>query len=277
MRIGLIAVDMDGTLLHPETRISAKDAQALRDAARAGITVAICSGRMPEDIDHYVAQAGLDCWVCGGNGCRVYDAPYGNLVEEHMLDTGAALACIALLERYEGCGLVLHAGAGADVVLSHMPEDEWYRQWMRKRELRGRSPVLLGSAALREAAKRGIHNMLITFEEDESGGALAEAAARFRALPGVDVTSSWKDNFEIMPAGINKGTALAGLAARLGVPREGVMAIGDQENDREMLLWAGYGVAMGNATPEIKEISRFVTSDNTQGGVAEAVRKWALA
>ena len=192
-----------------------------------------------------------------------------------MLDADTALVCIELLEGYEGRGAVLHAGTGADVVLSRIPEDAWYTEWLQRRERRGRSPVRFGAAALREAAKRGIHNILITFESEEDG-ALAEATARFRTLPGVDVTSSWKDNFEIMPAGINKGTALAKLAARLGVPREGVMALGDQENDREMLLWAGYGIAMGNATPQIKQISRFVTNDNARNGVAEAVRKWAL-
>ncbi|MCL2810497.1 MAG: Cof-type HAD-IIB family hydrolase [Clostridia bacterium] len=274
MKIDLIAIDMDGTLLNPDSRISAKDAQALRDATQAGVTVAICSGRMPEDIDHHAAEAGLDCWVCGGNGCRVYDAPYGKLMEEHKLDTQSALACIELLEQYEGRGLVLHAGVGPDVALSRVPEDEWYTQWLEKRERRGRSPVRFGMAALREAAALGIHNMLISFEgDDENNGALNEAAARFRTLPGVYITSSWEYNFEVLPTGVNKGTALAKLAARLGIPRERVMAIGDQENDREMLLWAGYGVAMGNATPEIKAISRFVTSDNAHYGVAEAVRR----
>lgn len=277
MQIGLIAVDMDGTLLNTESVIAAEDAQALRDAIQAGATLAICSGRMPEDIDYHVAQAGLPCWVCGGNGGRVYDAPYGKLVEEHRLDTGTALACIELLAEYQTRELVLHAYVGPDIALSRVPADEWYADWLRRREKRGRSPVRAGGAALREAAELGIHNMLVAFEGESDSGALAEAAARIRTLPGVDVTSSWEGNFEIMPAGINKGVILAKLAARLGVPRERVMAIGDQENDREMLLWAGYGVAMGNATPRIKEITRFVTNDNAHHGVAEAVRRWAMS
>ena len=276
MRIGLIAVDMDGTLFNPETKISEENAQALRDAIQRGIKVAICSGRMPEDIDHYAVAAGLDCWICGGNGCRIHDAPYGNLVEEHLLDAKTARACVGLLERYDARGLVVHAAAGTDLILSSIPEDEWYADWLRRRASRGRPPILSGWAALREAAERGIlYKMLVTFELEEDDGALAEAVAQLRALPGVDITSSWENNFEVMPAGINKGTALAKLAARLGVPQGSVMAIGDQENDREMLLWAGYGIAMGNATPQIKAISRFVTSDNARHGVAEAVRRWA--
>jgi Cof subfamily protein (haloacid dehalogenase superfamily) len=276
MQIALIAVDMDGTLLNPESKISDKNAQALRRAAQAGVALAICSGRMPEDIDHHVAKIGLDCWVCGANGCRVYDAPYGRLVEEHTLNTGLALTCIELLEAYDARGLVIHLGIGPDITLSRIPADEWYTEWLQKREKRGRPPVRFGAAAMREAAEAGIHNMLVAFEGESDCGALAEAAALLGALPGVDITRSYEDNFEILPAGINKGTALAKLAARLGVPRERVMAIGDQENDREMLLWAGCGVAMGTATPRIKEISRFVTSDNARDGVAEAVRRWAL-
>lgn len=273
MRIELIAVDMDGTLLNPEESISPEDAEALRDAAREGVSLAICSGRMPEDVVRHTAEVGFDCWICGGNGCRVWE-PQGKLVEEHMLDADTALACVEIAGRYEGRGLILYAFMGPDLAVSRLPGGEWFAQWRRTRENRGLSPIRVGTAALREAASRGVHKMLISYDEDM--GVLAEAAALVRALPGAEVTSSWEDNVEIMPVGINKGAALAKLAGRLGVPRERVMAIGDQENDRQMLLWAGCGVAMGNAPRRIKEICRFVTLDNGHCGVAHAVRRRLL-
>lgn len=268
MRIGLIAVDMDGTLLNLEHRISEANQKALRDAARSGISLAVCSGRMPEEIDDYIADAGLSCWICGMNGCRVLDAPYGTLVEEHRMQTEKALACVDLAMALD---LEIYASAGTDSILWRVPADEGGRAWFRKKQEEGRS-MRVGEAALREAAATGINKLLMNGDP----GPLAELARRVRAMEGADVTSSWETNIEIMPAGVNKGTALAALAARLGIPREAVMAIGDQENDREMIAWAGYGIAMGNALPGIQAVARFVTKDNAHDGVAEAVRRWAL-
>ena len=95
-------------------------------------------------------------------------------------------------------------------------------------------------------------------------------------LAGVDVTSSWTNNIEIMPSGIDKGSALREISAYLGLTADEVMAIGDQENDRPMLAFAGHSTAMGNATDKIKAICVHRTLTNDEAGVAYAVRRWAL-
>ena len=76
---------------------------------------------------------------------------------------------------------------------------------------------------------------------------------------------------DVLAPGVNKGTALAEWARLRGVPRENVMAIGDNWNDREMLEYAGLPIVMGNAIPELKTLGWSVTGTNDDCGVAEAI------
>ncbi len=79
-----------------------------------------------------------------------------------------------------------------------------------------------------------------------------------------------------MQKGVNKGSALASLADKLGVDQSEVMSIGDQENDITMIEYAGMGVAMGNATEHIKEIANYTTTTNNEDGVAQAIQMLIL-
>lgn len=90
------------------------------------------------------------------------------------------------------------------------------------------------------------------------------------------ITRSKPQYLEFMHKHANKGLALASLAAQLGVSREEIIAFGDSFNDLEMLSYAGMGVAMGNARPEIKACADYVTGDNDDDGVARALEKFVL-
>jgi hydroxymethylpyrimidine pyrophosphatase-like HAD family hydrolase len=81
---------------------------------------------------------------------------------------------------------------------------------------------------------------------------------------------------EITAPGITTGAALASLAARLGIASEDVIAIGDQENDVSMLIWAGLGLAMGNAPAEVREVADAFIPPVTDSGVAWAIENYLL-
>lgn len=81
---------------------------------------------------------------------------------------------------------------------------------------------------------------------------------------------------ELLSKQANKGTVVKALAEHLGLHREEVMTLGDQANDLAMIEYAGTGVAMGNATDEIKAASQFVTQTNLEDGVALAIHKFVL-
>ena len=73
--IRMIAVDMDGTLLDSSQQIPKENAQALIEAARAGIAVVICSGRMVEDVSRFARESDIPCMIASGNGARLLGAP----------------------------------------------------------------------------------------------------------------------------------------------------------------------------------------------------------
>ena len=96
------------------------------------------------------------------------------------------------------------------------------------------------------------------------------------ACPGVELTSSLPRNMEVNAPGVTKGSGLLALAAHLGLTRAQTMAVGDSGNDRAMIEAAGLGVAMGNATDDIRKIADATTDDNNHDGVAAAIEKYVL-
>ena len=96
------------------------------------------------------------------------------------------------------------------------------------------------------------------------------------ACPGMELTSSLPGNMEVNAPGVTKGSGLLALAAHLGLTRAQTMAVGDSGNDRAMIEAAGLGVAMGNATDDIRKIADVTTDDNNHDGVAAAIEKYVL-
>ena len=271
--VRLIAIDMDGTLLNEECVIPQENISALREARNAGIQLAIVSGRVPEDISYFMSDAGFDdCFVLGLNGGYWLDKPHGLPVSESYMTDAAAEACIAILESEK----VIYSAFGRSHIAISRPfsNDDGQISWGTHLARKGNLLYTYGMDGILEQKKLGINKFVYVDLEDTDR--LMRIRDKIEAIPGVEVTSSWINNIEIMPAGIHKGTALAALSQRLHLDAGHVMAIGDNDNDIPMLKWAGYGVAMGNATEGAKSASEFETDDNENAGVAKAIRRFAL-
>lgn len=268
--IRLIVSDMDGTLLSGHDDIHPDNLSALRQAIAQGVHFAVASGRRAEACRRIMREHGLDnVHIIGMNGCQVLDA-------KHTLTKEAALAA---WEALASCGI------NACFCAEHA--DVYAVDGMRSAFLRGGKPEMFDPALLAD----GMHH----FSGEEAMRALLEyelpakifasylpgpersfdeARAACLRVPGVTVTSSWHNNIEVMPVGVDKGAALQELCAQLGIAREEVIAFGDNENDLPMLRWAGLGYAMANGTPAVlSEIPRH-TGACTDGGVAQALRQW---
>ena len=98
-------------------------------------------------------------------------------------------------------------------------------------------------------------------------------AARL-GLHGVNYFVGWSAWLDIAPAGVNKALAMVEVAQSLGVERENVLALGDGRNDIEMLAWAGRGVAIGDASPEVQAAADEVTGCFADGGTAAELDRW---
>lgn len=270
--IRLIAMDMDGTLLDADQRLSQENITALKDAAKAGIHIAICSGRLAGDSGLFTLDAGLStCHIISLNGAYCLESPFGKAYATHFINGQALQACLQILSEYE-IAYACYWPQGAVVMESG---GAWkIKNWGAHKNRPGAPEYAYGREALDLAIPQGICK--VVYMEERSPELLLEIKGRLESIQGLDVTSSWENNLELMPAGINKGAAVKELAERLGISAASVMVIGDYDNDLPMLEYAGVGVAMGNASQAVKDAARYVTLSNGEHGVAHAIRKWAL-
>jgi len=275
--IRLIAMDMDGTLLtrvDPETAcIPPQNAAVLRECADRGIHLALASGRMPDDAGFFAIDAGLTMHIIGLNGGITLNRFGEDPVDEHYLPEDAAREIMSILEEsgvdvavfgsWESAALYDRPLSWAKIVLGTY----FGRKGGRMRFLTGKSAA---SSLLSRAGK-------IVALTDDDRDSLAKAKEQIRcAFPELMITSSWWNNFEVNPAGVDKGSALRKLAKRLGIPMSQVMAIGDNDNDVPMLRAAGISVAVGNATDAAISAATHLTLPHDQFGVAAAIRTLVL-
>ncbi|MBE5808075.1 MAG: Cof-type HAD-IIB family hydrolase [Clostridiales bacterium] len=274
-RIRLIAMDMDGTLLAGDGRTIPRDnVLALRRAADRGIHLALATGRLPDDAGFFASDAGLPMHILAINGSVRVDEPLGDVVSARFIPAASARAIARAIWE---CGLRFSISSVHEVAFSSMPEDiEAARRsqgtYLDRRG--GRIRLSLDGSRIEELLDRV--NKFSVISDD------AERLARLKAmiLSGIrnaDVTSSWYDNLEIIPEGVNKGSAVKELAASLGIRMSEVMAIGDQDNDIPMIAEAGLGVAVGNASPAARAAADHVVGTNDECGVAQAIEALALS
>lgn len=267
--IRLVAIDLDGTLLSPDKTISPANKQALLDAEAAGVNVVICTGRPlsgVRPIFEEIAFKSNHSYSVINNGCTTVKSSdwsvisYDALSEEDLvyLDqlTQEIHPQLSLfdLNRY----IILNRNpseiAKMDAsIVSAVPVS------LGLREVLEAQPIFQGMFI---DQKEQIDAFQETYEE-----ALSQRFHTIRSQPIL---------FEILPKCVNKATGLKALAEHLGIPREQIMAIGDENNDIEMIEYAGLGVAMGNAPDAIKALADVTTTSNEEDGVATAIKRYVL-
>ena len=262
--IKLVVMDMDGTLLSERGVITPATKEALLAARHKGVQLAICSGRNCLNISELMCEAGLcDCHVLSLNGSYCLERTFGPVMADHRLGEKSLKRIIPLLDE---SGLIYAAFQGERVLDPGEAPENGDRLWAY--------PAVHGREALEKALPVGVNKLVVI--EPTRYERLARLKERLAGVPGLCVTSSWVNNLELMPEGCSKGTAVRELAERLKLPISQVMALGDQDNDIEMLRAAGLSVAMGNASEGAKQAAKTTTDTNARDGVAKAIRRYVL-
>ncbi|MDR2552317.1 MAG: Cof-type HAD-IIB family hydrolase [Treponema sp.] len=270
--VQLIAFDLDGTLLNSKKEISPRTRKALEAARAAGIFTIPITGRQYDDIHREVKELAHP-WVIANNGAQILSAPEGELLFSRTLEGDTALA---LLETARDLKALIFGACGAGGIFDHRGrgfEEGVTRRILRRREFLSGEDWMAGYplddlAELIRTEKQNFIKFVLLFEDP---GERQRAFDLFLPRKDLYVTFFDQDNMEILPAGINKGTALAAAAERLGVPLSRVMALGDSDNDREMIRAAGIGVAMGNALDSVKREADRITLSCDEDGAAAAI------
>lgn len=270
--IRLIALDLDGTVLNTQKHITARTIDAIRAAIAQGVTVIPATGRLKNGLPaEFINIPGVHYAVIA-NGAAVLDLQTGERLFEGCLTREEALWQYRATRKWDVMFDVYSGGVIATERrlfprLSEFAPPEMVPYFHKTRTcVDDMEAFIAGCSAPIEKV-----TMLFTRPEErlEALEALSDGG-RFL------VTTSIPGNAEVNAKGVDKGVGILALAKHLGIERDAVMVCGDSSNDAAMLRAAGFAVAMGNATEEIKALADAVTDTNDADGVAKAIETYVL-
>ncbi len=254
----LLATDLDGTLLHTDKQIGDENLAALRDFCENGGKFVVATGRAVYTSERFLKVLPQTLPAILYNGSVLYDYSKKEIVWEHTHTEYMREYLAAVMKKFPQIGVEILIGEEFFV-----PQDNIILEQQRQAE-----KISMKFCSLDEVPQ-GWYKVLF--------GVLPEEMEDFRAtLPRTDEAYYIQSSdfyYEMLPAGCSKGSALAELTRRYNIPREKIIAIGDCENDIEMLEFAAYGVAVANAMPMVKEKADFVTVSNDQNAAAAVIEK----
>jgi len=261
-RIDLIALDLDGTLLDARDDVSPANRRAIRGALDLGVRVVLVTGRGADAPARLVRELNLNLPAICAHGALTRDFLAGRTLGHIPVPLALARPLIEHAERnrldvavyFDERFLCL---AGTTVFM----EDQRGKHWAEV-------PSLLDAV---HAAP--------TFLRFLGRDAVESVRSAFPDMPSLHFKyETWGDFQEcaITSREATKERALQQLCADFQVPAERVLALGDSRNDVPMLQWAGIGVAMGNALPEVRQAVRRTTDSCERDGVARAIETYVL-
>ncbi len=263
--IRLLVVDIDGTIAGPSNQVSEPVQRAIQKAKAAGVRVAIATGRMHRSAERFHHAIGADMPLCSYQGALIRDPDSQKTLKHWSLDWSLTEELLQVLQD-QPVGVHLYI------------DDQLYLRELSSLSQayaeRSQVPFQMLSPAQHGKSPTKI---LAVCEDTEFLQALQGSLRQRYSPEQIYLTRSEPIFLEATHPAVNKGNAVRFLAEELlGVSADQVMAIGDGDNDIEMLRYAGIGVAMGNASPALLPHADWVAPPVTEDGVAVAIETFIL-
>ena len=269
-----VVTDVDGTLLDPRNALPASAARAARELRARGIPLILATGKtrgpwLPPLLE---AIGPLGAPALFAQGLLAYEAD-GTPLWERALEPAFLRRCVRLARRLRDVQVVAYCGsrlvcAACDRHSARLPD---YGE-PEPEAVGDLEEALCGGGGRAPVACQ----KLIFMADEPMAGVRAELARELRDGEDCSLTSALPGMLEVLPVGASKGEAVARLLRDLGIRPEEVVALGDGENDVELLELAGVGVAMGNASPAAVRAAQHQVAANDADGWAEAVDRFVL-
>ncbi len=260
--IQLVAIDMDGTLLNSQHQLSPGNEAALCRALENGVKIVFATGKTRTSAVPIIEKLKLDTPGVYRQGLVITHGD-GSILYERTL--AAVLAHkVAAFAQAVNCSMVAYSGP--DIVTS--VRDQYTDVFINYHEP---APIAYGSWTAVFTARR-VNKFIIVSTKER----IDQIRPQLEQTIGQEATIVQALDYmvEILPPGASKGDGLRRVLAHLQIDPAQVMALGDGENDVEMLQLAGLGVAMGNGMPAAKKAADVVTATNDEDGVAQALARF---
>lgn len=274
----LLVLDLDGTLTNSKKEITPHTLEVLLEAQRQGLRIVLASGRPVFGIAPLADQLHLaenDGYVLAYNGGQIVRWSDHQVIDQQMLDPEVLPYVYECSKRQftdkEGkltqFQILSYRG---DVVFTENPGDQYvnYECWLNRIPCEKVDNFL-------EAVDCLLPKCLIVGDPEPLHELELEMAEYLKGKNGVYRSEAFF--LEIVPLGIDKAQRLSVLLEHLGMTREEMICVGDGYNDQSMIEYAGLGVAMQNAKPEVRAVADYITLSNEEDGVAAVVEKFCLA
>ncbi len=260
----LIVLDLDGTLLTDEKKISVSTLETLKKARNMGHEVMIATGRPFRASELYYKQMGLNTPIVNFNGAFVHhpgDPSWG--VHHEPMDLDTAKQIIDACHGFKFQNIVAEV---KDDVYLHYHDEKIIDVFMM-----GNPSISTGD--IRQVLKDHPTSMLIHADEHdvpEIRSHLDDVHAEL--IDHRRWAAPWHI-IEIVKTGLNKAVGIEKVASSLQIPQDRIIAFGDEDNDLEMIQYAGTGVAMGNAIDPLKDLANHITESNEDDGIGRFLQR----
>lgn len=291
----LLVLDMDGTLLSDNKKISKENIIAIKKAKKKGVKVVIASGRSIQGIEKYLEELDLvseDNYSVVCSGAMVINNTKEEIIQCDSISYEDFKYVFNLVKKlhinlnmYSDESILIHSSnyfSKIDSIANNIPlqmtdfnclkEDTLITKIMLINEdlsMVDEIKALFPSIIVKDIsikAKEGFNKELFT-DMSKLPKELLERFTVSKVAPFI---------VEVMKKNSSKRSGIEKLAQDLKIKPHEIICVGDSGNDKEMIEYAGLGVAMGNAFPEIKEIADYVTYTNEDNGVAHVIDKFIL-
>ncbi len=271
--IRLILLDIDGTLVNTEKKITPRTKEALLKAQEHGARLVIASGRPPRGLERFAEELDMKShhgMFIGFNGAQVIDCQNGELIYEHAMSAEDARSVLRHISRFEVQPMIVHG--------EYMYVNDAYKGVLQlengpknimEHEAHGNHYPLCEVFDLASFVDFPVEKILTLGQPEYLQQHWQEMAAPFQGRLASMFTAPFY--YEYTAKGIDKATAIKESLHKLGYTREEMIAFGDAQNDKTMIEYAGIGVAMGNATDELKAAADEITASNDEDGIAESL------
>jgi Cof subfamily protein (haloacid dehalogenase superfamily) len=256
-RPGLVALDVDGTLLDYSERLDHEVRDSVRRVVDAGVPIVLATGRSAHGLAWITEELGLPPgYAIASNGAVTTSYPPVEVVESVTFDAREAVHTV--LEHVPDAIVAVEVvGRGYRTNRLFPPDEISGEMWIQ---------------TVDELVAEPVTRVVIRDRESTSEDFIK--LAEKLGLHGTNYYVGWTAWLDLAPEGVTKASALESLAGRLGVARSDVLAIGDGRNDVEMLAWAGRGVAMGHAPAEVRDVADAVTGSVQEHGAKAELDRW---
>ena len=246
----LAAIDLDGTLFGPDSRIAPANHAALERLAQHGFAIALASGRHPNDMAAIAAALPLICGLVSCQGCEVSDPRRHRILAQTFMQPAAVAQTVAAGLSHS-FGVIAYTDRG-ELTPCETPDVALYRQVVHT------EVVLTSAEAL---ARERVFKVMWVAEGARLDAFLAQGGDLSCRPESAESVRSHRIVFEYVPRGVSKASGTAILAHELGLASAQVAAFGDADNDVALFNWAGFSVAMPHASAAVRRQATTTAAD----------------